>query len=71
MRTIPDIALLLALLEDAVHLHLIPALTGYAACSPISRDLFALPCCLGVIGIANLMDIADSQFDVSVKVTAP
>ena len=71
MRTIPDIAPLLAPLEDAIHLHLIPALTGYATCSPILRDLLALPCPLGGMGIANLMDIADSQFDASVKVTAP
>ena len=71
MRTIPDIALLLAPLEDAIRLHLIPAVTDYAACSPILRDLLALPCCLGGIGIVNPMDIADSQFDASVKVTAP
>ena len=43
MRTIPDIASLLAPLEDAIRLHLIPALTDYAACSPILRDLLALP----------------------------
>ena len=71
MRIIPDIAPLLAPLEDAICLHLIPALTGYAACSPILRDLLALPCHLGGMGIANPMDIADSQFDASVKVTAP
>ena len=70
MRTISDIAPLLAPLEDAIRLHLIPALTGYAACSPILRDLLALPCRLGVMGIANPMDIADSQFDASVRVTA-
>ena len=53
MRTIPDIASLLAPLEDAIRLHLIPALTGYAACSPILRNLLVLPCCLGRMGIAN------------------
>ena len=57
MRTIPDIAPLLAPLEDAIRLHLIPALTGYAACSPILRDLLALPCRLGGMEIANHMDI--------------
>ena len=71
MRTIPDIAPLLAPLEDAIHLHLIPALTGYAACSPILRDLLSLPCRLGGMGTVNSMDIADSQFDASVHVTAP
>ena len=70
MRTNPDIAPLLAPLQDALHLHLIPALTGYAACSSILRYLLALLCHLGGMGIANPMDIADSQFDASVKVTA-
>ena len=62
---------LLAPLEDAIRLHLIPALTGFDACSPILRDLLALPCRLGGMGIANPIGIADSQFDASVKVTAP
>ena len=38
MRTIPDIAPLLAPLEDAIRLRLIPALTGFASCSPILRN---------------------------------
>ena len=52
-------------------MHLIPALTRYVACSPILRDLLALPYHFGGMGIANPMDIGDSQFDASVKVTAP
>ena len=73
MRTIPDIAPLLAPLEDAICLRLIPALTSYTACSPILRDLLSLPCRLGGMGIVNPMhvDIADSQFDASIRVTAP
>ena len=71
MRTTPDIAPLLAPLEDAIRLRFIPTLTGYASCSSILRDLFALPCHLGRMGIVNHMDIGDSQFDASVKVTAP
>ena len=51
MRTIPDIALLLAPLEDAICLRLIPPLTGYTACSPILRDLLSLPGRLGGIGM--------------------
>ena len=70
MRTIPDIAPLLAPLEDAICLCLIPALTGYAACSPILSDLFSLPCRLGEWGLLIPMDIAGSQFDASVHVTA-
>ena len=60
MRKIPDIAPLLAPLEDAIRLRLIPALTGYAACSPILRDLLSLPCRLGGMRIVNPMDIVDS-----------
>ena len=70
MRTIPDIAPLLAPLEEVVRLRLIPALTDYASYSPILRDLLSLPCRLGGVGIVNPMDIADSQFDASVRVTA-
>ena len=68
MRKILDIAPLLGPLEDAVRLRLIPTLAGYAACSPILRDLLSLPCCLGGMGI--VMDIADSQFDALIRVTA-
>ena len=35
------------------------------------RDLLTLPCHLGGMGIANPINIADSQFDALVKVTAP
>ena len=38
---------------------------------PHSKDLLTLPCRLSGIGIANPMDIANSQFDALVKVTAP
>ena len=41
MRTIPDIASLLALLEDAIRLLLIPAFTGNDYCSGICL-LFAV-----------------------------
>ena len=41
MGTIPDIAPLLAPLEDAICLCLIPALTGYASCSLILRNFLA------------------------------
>ena len=51
MRTIPDIAPLLAPPGDAIHLHLIPALTGYShACLPILRDLVSFPCRLELVG---------------------
>ena len=64
------IASLLTPLEDAIHLQLIPALIGYDSCSSNLKDLLALPCRLGGMGIINPTDIADSQFDASVKVTS-
>ena len=30
---------------------------------------FSLPCCLGGLGIINPVDIADSQYAASVKIT--
>ena len=38
---------------------------------PSLRDLLALPCCLGGMGIIDPTNIADSKFDASVEVTAP
>ena len=46
MRTIPDIAPLLAPLEDAIRLHLLLALTGYAACYPILKICLPFPVAL-------------------------
>ena len=43
LRTIPEIKELLLPLEDAIHQHFIPALTGRPPCSTIERDLLALP----------------------------
>jgi len=61
---IPKIAPLLAPLEDAV---LFPALT---ACSLILRVLISLPCHLGEMAIVKPTDIANSQFNALVHVTA-
>ena len=47
------------------------ALTGNDFCSSIMRDLLALPCRLGGMGIVDPTNIADSQFDASVEITAP
>ena len=70
IRTIPDIAPLLIPLEDA-NLCTSFLLSLVMLLAPHSKDLFALPCCLGGMGIVNPMDIADSQFDASVRVTVP
>ena len=61
-RTIPNIEELFEPLEDAIRSHFIPALTGMAAPSDIERNLFALPCRLGGIGVANPMTLANSEY---------
>ena len=69
MRTIPNVGPLFQPLEDAIRLKLIPALTGHGACSALERDVLSLPCRLGGLGIVNPVDIADSQFAASIKIT--
>ena len=69
MRTIPNVGPLFQPLEDAIRLKLIPALTGHGACSALERDVLSLPCRLGGLGIVNPVDIADSQFTASIKIT--
>ena len=62
MRTIPNIiASLLTTFEDAIRLQLIPVLTGYDSYSSNLRDLLALPCRLGGMGIISPTDVADSH----------
>ena len=69
MRTIRNVGPLFQPLEDAIRLKLIPALTGHGACSALERDVLSLPCRLGGLGIVNPVDIADSQFTASIKIT--
>ena len=70
-RTIPDIAELLQPLEDTIHQHLIPALTGRPPCSRIERDLLALPVRLGGVGIINPVSSSQRSFEASVRLTTP
>ena len=70
-RTIANIEELVQPLEDAIRYHLIPILTGRAPPSDLERDLFALPCRLGGIGIANPSKGASSEYLASLQVTKP
>ena len=70
-RTIPDISTLLQPLEDAIHQHLIPALTGRPPCSDEERDLLALPVRLGSMGISNPTQMSSHAFESSVQLTTP
>ena len=50
LRTVSDIDDVLQPLENIIHQHLIPALTGRPSCSSVERDLLALPARLGGLG---------------------
>ena len=71
MRTVPDIADLLQPLEDAIHQHYIPSLTGRPPCSSVERDLLALPTRLGGLGLSNPTTIASDNFTSLEHITAP
>jgi len=53
MYTIESVGPLLQPLEDAIHQHFIPALTGQEPCSKLERELLSLPYRLGGLNIPN------------------
>ena len=71
LRTIPDIQDLLLPLENTIHNHFIPALTGRPPCSLLERDLLSLPVRLGGLGLRNPAAESPSTFQASQCLTAP
>ena len=71
IRTISDIEDLLQPLENAIHQHFIPTLTGRPPCSSSERDLLALPARLGGLSIRDPSDAAAECFRSSERITAP
>ena len=71
MRTIPDIDDLLEPLENAIHQHLIPALTGCPPCSAIERDLLVLPVHLGGLGLHDPSSLSSETFQSLEHITEP
>jgi len=71
MRTIPGISSFFQPLEDAIHLKLLPVLTGHSAGSSTERSLMSLPCRYGGLGIVNPTSICDSQYAASQLITGP
>ena len=51
MRTIDSVGSLFQPLENVIHQHFIPALTGQDPCSGLEWELLALPCRLGGLNI--------------------
>ena len=71
MRTIPGIAKLFTPLEEIIRNSFIPTITGRKAITDAERDLLALPCRLGGLGIPNPTKISNQHYDTSIEVTAP
>ena len=68
-RTIPEIDDLLRPLDEVIHQHFIPAITGRPPCSPLERQLLALPPRLGGLGLSNPSSDSQSEFESSKQVT--
>ena len=69
-RTIEHISPLLQPLEESIRTKLIPALCGCPAPSDNLRELLALPCRLGGLGIIDPTNVADAEYTASKEFTA-
>jgi hypothetical protein len=70
MRTIPGISDLFMPLEETIRCRLIPLLTGHENISDVERNLLALPCRLGGMGLINPTEISDEQYNSSRSITS-
>ena len=70
-RTIENIGPLLQPLEDTIREKLLPALCGKPAPNDETRDLLALPCRLGGIGLLNPTKLDNEAYAASKEVTRP
>ena len=71
MHTTPGITPLMTPLEDILRNKFIPAITGRKAVTNEERQLLALLCKNGGLGIINPTCVADEQYDASIDVTKP
>ena len=70
-RTIENIGPLLQPFEDIIRTKFIPALCGRPAPNDKLRDLLALPCRLGGLGLLNPTRTADYEYSASKEVSTP
>ncbi len=70
LQTLPNIQDLLQPLEDSISNYLLPALVDHN-CTPLERDILALPVKKGGIGVTNPCFEAPLEYSASKKVTAP
>ena len=71
MRVVPSISEMLQPLEDAIRLHLLPAITGRAALCDAERRALALPVRDGGLGIPIPTTSAANQLESSTFITQP
>ena len=71
MRTIPGMAEYYEPLDQTINDKLLPALLGQPAVSENLRRVFALPARVGGLGIPVLQEVANEEFQTSLRVTAP
>ena len=64
MRTIPDIAIQLQPIEVLIHTKLLPAILN-SDISSLDRSLFTLPTKYGGLGIPNIVEGAEFEYEMS------
>ena len=69
LHTVSNIADLLQTLEDAIRPSFIPALIGRQL-NDEERRIFALPCCMGSMGISKPVTRAPIEFEMSERITS-
>ena len=71
IRTIPNLEILLAPIEEIIRFNLIPALalTNGHQCSDMERKLLSLPARHGGLGLTNFTETSSSEYENSRKVT--
>ena len=62
---------LLQPLENTIHSNFVPALTGLPPPGKLTRNLLALPCKLGGLGLVNPTDVCSEQHSTSKLITVP
>ena len=71
MRTVPCLPHIFSPLEDIIRHRFIPSLTGRKSITDTERDLLALPCRLGGLGIINPTKVASFEYQASQDITEP
>ena len=71
MRTISGMRDLMQPLDDVINKELIPAILGTDTFSPVDRELFSLPLRYGGLGMPVLSGIAEEEYLMSKRLTAP